>query len=50
MTAGSGIIHQEMPKGGEDKLRVGIPTLGESPGKLQDDCPALPRSEEQSDS
>ena len=31
MTAGSGIIHQEMPKGDGDGLDVGLPALGEPP-------------------
>ena len=29
MTAGSGIVHQEMPKGDAERTHVGLSTLGE---------------------
>ena len=32
MTAGSGIIHQEMPKGQKKWVNVGVSALGQSPG------------------
>jgi len=32
MTAGSGIIHQEMPRGEKDGSMWGLPTMGQSPG------------------
>ena len=45
MTAGSGIVHQEMPKGGEDGRMGGLPTLGQPARVPEDDGPALPRRE-----
>ena len=49
MTAGSGIIHQEMPQGDDRGPHVRLSTLGQSPGLPQDDgaplsgCEAAPR-------
>ena len=40
MTAGSGIIHQEMPKGRKDVVTMGSSTLGKSSGLEQNDGPA----------
>ena len=45
MTAGSGIIHQEMPKGDHAGPDARIPAVGEPSGVAQDDRAALPGSE-----
>ena len=37
MTAGSGIIHQEMPKGDPDRPHARLPALGQSSGLAEDD-------------
>ncbi len=42
MTAGSGIIHQEMPKGDGRRPHARLPALGEPPRVAQDDRAALP--------
>ena len=42
MTAGSGIIHQEMPQGREDGAHVGVSVLGKPASFPQDDGAALP--------
>ena len=43
MTAGSGIIHQEMPKGDDGRRDGRFSTLGESSEVAQDDGPPVPR-------
>ena len=45
MTAGSGIIHQEMPKGDTTGPNARVSTLGESARRAQDDRAALSGSE-----
>ena len=45
MTAGSGIIHQEMPKGDPAGPDARLPALGQPPGVAQDDRAALPGGE-----
>ena len=45
MTAGSGIIHQEMPKGDPSRAHARLPVVGESAGGAQDDGAALSGSE-----
>jgi redox-sensitive bicupin YhaK (pirin superfamily) len=35
MTAGSGIVHQEMPKGDADGAMHGFPVVGQSSGRSQ---------------
>jgi quercetin 2,3-dioxygenase len=45
MTAGSGIIHQEMPKGDRDRPHARLPTVGQSAVVAQDDRAALSGSE-----
>ena len=42
MTAGSGILHQEMPKGDAARPHARLSALGESPRVVEDDRPALP--------
>ena len=50
MTAGSGIIHQEMPKGDPAGRMHGFQLVGESSGVAQDDRAALSGSEVAGDS
>ena len=50
MTAGSGIVHQEMPKGRRGRSPVGIPALGQSSRLAQDDGAALSEREGERDS
>ena len=50
MTAGSGIIHQEMPKGQKDGLMWGFQLWANPPGLPQNDGSPLSRCEKQSDS
>ena len=45
MTAGSGIIHQEMPKGRSGRPDARVPAVGEPSVVAQDDGAALPGSE-----
>ncbi len=45
MTAGSGIIHQEMPKGDADGTDARVPAVGEPAVVAQDDGAALPGGE-----
>ena len=45
MTAGSGIIHQEMPKGDDERPDARLPAVGESSRGAQDDRAALSGSE-----
>jgi redox-sensitive bicupin YhaK (pirin superfamily) len=45
MTAGSGIIHQEMPTGRPAGPHARLPALGEPPERAEDDEAALPRGE-----
>ena len=45
MTAGSGIIHQEMPKGDGDGRMHGFQLWANLPAVAQDERPALPRRE-----
>ena len=42
MTAGSGILHQEMPKGDAQRPHARLPALGQPALALEDDRPALP--------
>ena len=42
MTAGSGILHQEMPKGDANGPHARLPALGQPARRAQDDRPALP--------
>ena len=49
MTAGSGIIHQEMPKGDARGRHGGLPALGQPAGRAQDDGAALPGCEGRAD-
>ena len=50
MTAGSGIIHQEMPKGDAGRKNAGLSALGESARRPQDDGPAISRRDGRGDS
>ena len=50
MTAGSGIIHQEMPQGDDPGSHVWLSTLGQSPGLPQDDGAPLSGREARPDS
>ena len=43
MTAGSGIIHQEMPKGDDERRDGRFSALGQSSEVAQDDGPPVPR-------
>ena len=45
MTAGSGIIHQEMPQGDAQGRMWRLPAVGQPARQPQDDGPALPRRE-----
>jgi len=45
MTAGRGVIHQEMPKGRQSRPHARLPVMGESPLLAQDDRPALSGSQ-----
>ena len=45
MTAGSGIIHQEMPQGRRERPDGGLSALGQPAGGPKDDGPALPGRE-----
>ena len=42
MTAGSGIIHQEMPKGDAAGPHARLPAVGQPAARAEDDQPALP--------
>ena len=42
MTAGSGILHQEMPKGDDQRPHARLPAVGQPARLAQDDRPALP--------
>ena len=42
MTAGSGIMHQEMPKGDAARPHARLPAVGEPAEVAEDDGPALP--------
>ena len=46
MTAGSGIIHQEMPQGDAERPDGRLPAVGQPARRPQDDGPALPGREE----
>ena len=45
MTAGSGIIHQEMPKGDQGRPDARLPVVGQPSGVAEDDRAALSGSE-----
>ena len=49
MTAGSGIMHQEMPKGDPHGTDARLPALGEPAGVAEDDGAALPGRRSRSD-
>ena len=49
MTAGSGIIHQEMPRGRRRRPDGGLSTLGQPAGSAKDDEPTLPGREKRAD-
>ena len=49
MTAGSGIIHQEMPKGDAAGPDARVPVVGQPAGVAQDDGAAIPGSESRRD-
>ena len=42
MTAGSGILHQEMPRGDAERPHAWLPAVGQPARGAQDDRPALP--------
>ena len=49
MTAGGGIMHEEMPQAGEDEPHGRVPAVGEPAGRAQDVAPAVPGPERGAD-
>ena len=49
MTAGGGIMHEEMPRAPRGRAHGGVPALGEPAGGAQDVAPALPGPQRRAD-